>query len=108
MCPKSIEPYNNAIPGQFNVPQQKFILATQQNSNFGSAGLLGLAFASLAQSGGNPWWLNALSQFEQPEMSFYLAEYAPPFRNTTPLTCSSTIDGTAPQGKMLPRVVNLH
>jgi len=60
--------------GQFTVQQQSFILATQQNSNFGTAGLIGLAWESIAQSGGAPWWFNALSQFEQPEMSFYFAE----------------------------------
>ncbi len=60
--------------GQFTVQQQSFILATQQNSNFGTAGLIGLAWESIAQSGGAPWWFNALSQFQQPEMSFYFAE----------------------------------
>jgi hypothetical protein len=41
---------------------------------FDVAGLMGLAFPSLASSNGTPWWLNALDQFESPEFSFYFAE----------------------------------
>jgi Eukaryotic aspartyl protease len=82
--------------GQFNVPQQTFLLATQENSNFGIAGLIGLAWPPLAQSRGTPWWLNALSQFQQPEMSFYLAEYVLDFFliSYLPRSCS---DGMSPR-----------
>ncbi|PVG04924.1 acid protease [Serendipita vermifera] len=61
--------------GQFSVPNQTFVLATAQSGQFSSAGLLGLAWQPLARTGENPWWLNALDQFDQPEMSFYFAQW---------------------------------
>jgi len=60
--------------GDFSSPQQKFITAESETGIFDVAGLMGLAWTSLASSGGTPWWLNVLSQFESPEISFYLSE----------------------------------
>ncbi|CAG7851455.1 SubName: Full=Related to aspartic peptidase A1-Laccaria bicolor {ECO:0000313/EMBL:CCA73596.1} [Serendipita indica DSM 11827] len=61
--------------GSFTAPNQTFILVTAQNEDFSVAGLMGLGFPRLSQSGGTPWWLNVLSEFEQPEMSFYMAQW---------------------------------
>jgi Eukaryotic aspartyl protease len=60
--------------GDFASPQQKFITAESETGIFDVAGLMGLAWTNIASSGGTPWWLNVLSQFEAPEFSFYLAE----------------------------------
>jgi cathepsin D len=60
--------------GGFTVPNQVFITAETETGEFDVAGLMGLAFPSLASSNGTPWWLNALDQFESPEFSFYFAE----------------------------------
>jgi cathepsin D len=61
--------------GTYTVPNQTFVLATQETVDFGVAGILGLAFPALSRTGSNPWWLNALDQFEQPEMSFFFTEW---------------------------------
>jgi len=58
----------------FSSPQQTFIAVDSETGVFTVAGLMGLAWTSLASSGGTPWWLNVLSQFESPEFSFNLAE----------------------------------
>jgi hypothetical protein len=60
--------------GDFTSTQQTFIAAESETGTFNVAGLMGLAWTSLASSGGTPWWLNVLNQFESPEISFYLAE----------------------------------
>jgi cathepsin D len=60
--------------GGFTVQNQVFITAETEEGQFDVAGLMGLAFPSLASSNGTPWWLNALDQFSSPEFSFYLAE----------------------------------
>jgi len=61
--------------GGFTVQNQIFITAETEEGQFDVAGLMGLAFPSLASSNGTPWWLNALDQFSSPEFSFYLAEW---------------------------------
>jgi len=64
--------------GTFSSPQQTFIAAESETGIFDVAGLIGLGWTSLASSGGTPWWLNVLSQFESPEISFSLAESVHP------------------------------
>lgn len=64
--------------GDFTSTQQTFISAESETGTFNVAGLMGLAWTSLASSGGTPWWLNVLSQFESPEISFYLADWNAP------------------------------
>lgn len=63
--------------GSSSFPQQTFIAAESETGVFNVAGLMGLAWTTLARSGGTPWWLNVLGQFESPEFSFSLAESVP-------------------------------
>jgi cathepsin D len=60
--------------GDYKVQNQTFILATNESVDFGVAGIMGLAFPVLSRTSSTPWWLNALDQFEEPEMSFFFTE----------------------------------
>ncbi|KIM26185.1 hypothetical protein M408DRAFT_46444, partial [Serendipita vermifera MAFF 305830] len=60
--------------GSFSTDRQTFIATESETGDFDVAGLIGLGWPTLAESGGTPWWLNVLEQFESPEMSFHLAE----------------------------------
>ena len=62
-------------PGSYTVPNQTFILATSAQLNLGVAGIIGLAFPALARTNATPWWLNALDQFAEPEISFFLTQW---------------------------------
>lgn len=72
----------------YTVQNQVFITAEEETGEFDVAGLMGLAFPSLASSNSTPWWLNAIDQFAAPEFSFYLADWA-----------SAATDDIAPGGQ---------
>ncbi|KIM21632.1 hypothetical protein M408DRAFT_333341 [Serendipita vermifera MAFF 305830] len=61
--------------GSFTVPNQTFILATSAQLSLGVAGIIGLGFPALARTNADPWWLNALDQFTEPEISIFLTQW---------------------------------
>jgi hypothetical protein len=66
-----------ALTGEFSVNNQLFLLATSvSDDQWNISGLLGLSWPHLndTYSDGDIWWLAALGQFEQPEMSFFFTE----------------------------------
>lgn len=64
--------------GQFQVASQVFGLATSITDQFltgNSSGIMGLGFRSLASTGANPWWQQAVTAWDAPQMSFYFTRF---------------------------------
>ena len=51
---------------------QTLIAVENVQGRFDTAGVFGLGWPTLSTSRGNPWWINALDQFDQPEFGLYL------------------------------------
>jgi cathepsin D len=76
--------------GGFTVQNQIFGLVNQMTVDLTTgtvAGILGLAFQSLANSGATPWWqaLQKEGQFDEPVMSFYLTRCVCPLPEPFPV-----------------------
>lgn len=64
--------------GGFQVPGQKFGIATSVTSDFligNLSGLMGLGFQNLASTGAVPWWVSASTAWTNPQMSFYMTRF---------------------------------
>ena len=66
--------------GSFAVQNQAFGLVNQMTVDLTTgtvAGILGLAFQSLANSGATPWWqtVQKEAKWDEPVMSFYLTRF---------------------------------
>lgn len=58
--------------GDFVVHNQTLIAVESVQGQFDTAGVFGLGWPTLSTSRGNPWWINAIDQFDEPEFGLYL------------------------------------